>query len=291
MSIGSSPSFTEIYTAINGSWPAGTQISLDTHFRNVPFTDGGSTNSSSGAQLSLSQFRNKTILRDYIVGSGTSRTDYYPCYSWYNMSDTCTIYRNEELAAIGLDGASIGSVAWEFRSNSSTVTTDRRANIKIYLANIIDTAGAPKATGYRDLDYSSSVTDTYGSRTYQGLDWRPVYDGAYNIPNVYDNPQWINFNFGIGPDTDMEFFHEPGKSLAISCYSPYEAYISNGRSVSSLGNGEPKLSSHYYVDQDYNDPNTKFGNTMGSSNYRPKVKFGNIGLGFGGRLIGGGDFR
>ena len=290
MSIGSSPSFTEIYTAINGSWP-GTQISLDTHFRNVQFTDGTNTNSSSGAQLSLSQFRNKTILRDYILGSGTSRNTYHPCYSWYRISDSCQIYRNEELRAIGLEGASIGSVAWEFKSNSSTYTTDKRSTMRIYMANIDNAAGASVATGYRDAGYSSSVTDTYGGRPYQGLTWQKVYDGAYNIPNVYNNPQWINFNFGTGSGTDPEFIHKDGSGVAISVYSPYEAYIRNGMYVAALGNGDAKLSSHYYTDNSSYDPNTRFGNTMTSSSYRPKVKLGNIGLAFGGRLIGGGDFR
>lgn len=288
MSIGSSPSFTEIYTAINGSWP-GTQINLDTHFRNVPFTDGTNTNSSSGSQLSLSQFRNKTILRDYILGSGTSRNVYHPCYSWYNMSDSCQIYRNEELVEVGLEGASIGSVAWYFSSNSTTYTGDNRTNMKIYFANIDNAAGAPRVTGYRDFAYSlfGSVSDTFGSNLpYTGLSWRLVYDGAYNIPNVYSNPQWVNFNFGTGVGTDQEFIHEPGKSLAISVYSPYERYIYNGQYVAALGNGDTRLSSHYYTDSSSYDPNTIFGNTMTSSSYRPKVKFGNIGLAFGGGLIG-----
>ena len=289
MSIGSSPSFTEIYTAINGSWP-GTQISLDTHFRNVPFTDGTNTNSSSGAQLSLSQFRNKTMLRDYILGSGSSRNTYHPVYSWYNISDSCQIYRNEELQELGLEGASIGSVAWEFSGNNATTTTDKRSYMYIWLANIDNAAGASVDTGYRDSDYSSSVYDTYGRRSYQGLSWRLVYAGPYTIPNVYNNATWINFNFGTG-GTDLEFIHEPGKSLAISAYSPYEQYISNGRFVAALGNGDTKLSSHYYTDYTRDDPLSQFGRTMTSSSYRPKVKLGNIGLAFGGRLIGGGDFR
>ena len=270
MSIGSSPSFTEIYTAINGSWP-GTQISLNTHFRNVPFTDGTNTNSSSGAQLSLSQFRNKTILRDYIVGSGTSRNTYHPCYSWYRMSDSCQIYRNEELAAIGLEGSSIGSVAWELKSNSTSYPTDTRSTMKIYCANIDNTAGASVDTGYRDQVYSNSCADTYGRRPFSNLSWRLVYNGAYNIPNVYNNAQRINFTFGTG-GAEREFIHKPGKSLAISVYSPYEAYIRNGMYVAALGNGDTKLSSHYYTDSTSYDPNTSFGRTMTSSSYRPKVK-------------------
>ena len=291
MSIGSSPSFTEIYTAINGSWP-GTQISLDTNFRNVPFTDGTNTNSSSGSQLSLSQFRNKNILRDYILGSGTSRNTYHPVYSWYNISDSCQIYRNKELADLGLEGASIGSVAWEFSSTGTgSLATDKRSYMYIWCANIDDRAGASVDTGYRNADYSSSVYDTYGQRTYMGLTWRLMYNGPYNIPDVYNNATWINFNFGTGGGTEMEFIHEPGKSLAISAYSPYEQYISNGRYVAALGNGDTKLSSHYYTDYTRDDPLSNFGRTMTSSSYRPKVKLGNIGLAFGGRLIGGGDFR
>lgn len=287
MSIGNSDiSFSQIYNAINNS--SGTIISMNNNFRNVPFTDSTNTNSSLRTKLSLSQFRNKTILKDYTVGSGTSRNTYHPCYSYYNMSDSCQIYRNDELAAIGLNGSTIGSVAWEFESNNPIKVGDARSTMKIYCANIDNNAGAPVDTGYRSAAAGRSY-DTYVNRPFTTEMWHLVYNGAYNIPNVYNNAQWINFPFGTGDGTYNEFIHEDGKSLAISVYSPYEDYIANGQYVAALGNGETKLSSHYHTDQQAYDPNIISSLTMSSGSYRPKVKL--TPSGFGGRLIGGGGFN
>ena len=269
MSIGSSPSFSEIYNAINNS--SATPISLNTDFRNVTFTDGTNTNSSSGTQLSLSQFRNKTVApRDLILGSGTSRNIYHPVYSWYNHSDTVQVYRNSELRAIGIEGAAIGAIAWEMDSNSSYYTSDSRSNMKIWLANVSDDAGAPVDTGYRETFAKPIVFDTYGNIGRYNVSWTQVYNGSFSTGNIYNNPKWLTFEFGTGSGSSLEFFHEAGKSLAISCYSPYQRYVSNGRYSAARGSGDTKLSSHYYNDS--TDPASSAFQTMTSSSYRPKVK-------------------
>ena len=142
--------------------------------------------------------------------------------------------------------------------------------MKIWLANVSDDAGAPVDTGYRDTFAKPIVFDTYGNIGRYNVSWTQVYNGSYSTGNIYNSAKWLTFEFGTGSGSQFEFFHEPGKSLAISCYSPYQRYVSNGRYSAARGSGDAKLSSHYYSDT--SDPNSTSMLTMTSSSYRPKVK-------------------